>query len=113
MGTFLLIAGVCIGCVGLIAVGLTDGETGFGPSFGGMLMVIFGILMQSGPTKETKKDETSAIDSTQVVIPKDSIYAVRFIVQSKDTDGVYVGNGIKLMGHTEKNDGDTIIIPIK
>lgn len=60
---------------------------------------------------ENKEDKQEAVvaDST-VVVKKDSIEKMIFVVSWKDEDGVWAGQNVKLIGKTEKNIGDTIII---
>jgi len=114
----LLIYGiVCIACAsdscssdeGIIVSGAL---IGIGAGLILLIMSIMGFCGSFDNKPETQVAVTTT-DSTQVQVKPDSIYAIQYVVSYKDENGVWCGNNVKLLGKTEKNIGDTIIINIK
>lgn len=77
----------------------------------GVGCIIWAFLSLFANPKTEVKAEVLVTDSIQVV--PDTIYAIQYVVSYKDENGVWCGNNIKLLGKTEKNIGDTIIVNLK
>lgn len=88
---------------------------GFVGVLGGIILLgcsIVGICGGFDKKTEIPKEPTTIVsDSTQV--PSDTIKSIMYVISYKDEDGVWCGQNVKLLGYTNKNIGDTIIVNLK
>ena len=81
----------------------------------GIFMIVFGTIgVCGGFDKPSSATQTiTLVNDIPVAIPKDSIYAIQYVISWKDEDGAQCGQNVKLLGRTDKNIGDTIIVNIQ
>ena len=124
MWIFLLVLGIIILIVGIIyAFNIEDSSYNdeiwfilgaFIGIIGGIILTICSIVgLNGGFDDHSVKTEVAVVSDAVPVIPKDSIYAVQYVISWKNEDGVWCGSNVKLFGKTEKNIGDTIVVNIK
>ena len=111
MFSLILTIGVVCLIVGGVILFASEGDDGLKTFVFGIIFLLIGIIGKcSSNSPHTQKEKESAVDSTQVQIPKDSIYSVRFIISWKDANEIKCGSNVILKGKTEKGVGDTLTI---
>lgn len=90
----------------------------------GLIALFIGIVVTAGgacfafadDTHTPKQEETlrtETTDSLGMIIEKDTVYSIKFIIYSNEGNRINVGNGIVLEGYTNKSIGDTITVNLR
>lgn len=116
----ILIIGILIIIIGLL-LAANDGDADEILNPLGVIIIIVGLCVAIWGGYDLFVDDKPQVaasqpvvvtDSTQVQARPDSIYAIQYVISWKDASGVSAG-GVKFLGHTEKEVGDTLTIFVK